>query len=453
MMPIPSRRSGAWLLAAAVAAPGLAQEPRVVERAAAGFELVFHAAAVPESTANQLADAAIRDIERFVGHVSKATGSRPPEPAVVHLYADPVEFTRVTGDESPWTHEVGGFVSEKGVGHVVLGPELDVELFAVTGLPAPALEWLLMVVARKLIAPAVPKSEIADWITWVLVVGTVETFTNPDHEAGVSAEQDFRRARLHYLQRADAAVTFTTALEYEPRPGNKIDWDWRLCHASLVAETLSTLDSSWARKLLRKPRLARGQSGALALRRAAASAVIGKDWKKAERTFDTALASNDPDWMPLSRYWLPAKQRSALVGPSAAEATIVSSTGKMPTGDYAIFGRAELGPGTKYPLNISFGWDQASQVTVGFNDGMAWISEWHEAGDRIDYKAKAEVPIGNDRPFAFRIEVSGTSIELQIDGEKVATWSHGGREVHMAIRIGVFGRAVWLEGLGYEPLG
>lgn len=439
------------ILCLASAAATLTAQANVIERAGRNYRVVFHTADLAADVATPLVEAALAAVEEFVPTLKKLVGAPAGTARVIHLYRDEKEYRAVETSDGPWKCLLEAFVTRKGVAHVWLWPQLDAEMFAHTGLPQTTREGLLRVAAKMVIEPKIPDSVIDEWVKWILVMGAVESFTNPEHEDGVDWAHDFRRQTVAAMRGRGEHETLLGITRYAVKVTQRHEWDWLMCHSALVAQTMATVEPRWARKLLARHRPPRDLRGDLPLRDVAIAAVFGKKMDKATLAFGRIWAAANPQFAHRAGVWNIGAKRSLLVG-SREDAASLLNARPLPAGDYAVAGRMELGPGRENYVRIAFAFDGGSTLAAHFEVNAAGVSEWSHAQGRWSQQATVELPLARDVPFEFRVEVTGSEVRLVVDGTKVCLWRHGGRNVHEFVAIEVNDRVVWLTDLRIEPL-
>lgn len=207
--------------------------------------------------------------------------------------------------------------------------------------------------------------------------------------------------------------------------------------------------------MLKKHRLPSGQLRRSALQRAAAKAVFGKQWYKAEEAFERVMKSCDPTWLVARPLWQPSPERSMLVGTGAETAAIRTVDGMVPAGDFAVRGRMELGPrpeGSHATVRIVFKLGGRNKVAVAIDDTEAWIRVWDDDKERWIDQESLDLSLVAGQTFEFGIEVTDSELRLFVNGRRLLVWEHGGRVVRDEVGIVVNDRIVWFEDLRLEPL-
>lgn len=428
-----------------------AQDGEFIERTGDHFRVVFHAGDLPAGIAGVLAEEALAKVESFWPVLHRMFGAKGRDARPIHLYRRAADYLRVER-ASPQPPGLESFVTPEGVAHVRLWPELREELLLHTGVPQSTVDLLLRVAAEQVVKPLLPGSEVDDWLECVLVHGAVEAAANPEHRPGVDAAYDKRRMEIIYRRVEGRTLTLEDALQVDLKARERTDWDFARNCCAIVAQAMAEVSPRWPRKLLRKPKKPKPPFDDFELRRAAASAVFGRNFTKAGLRFAGVIRGIEPVWDLRSPLFVPRGETCVLAGTRDTPARVQAGA-PPPAGDYVIASKVEM-LGAQLSFRVWFGWDGKTEVGVLLWPGQVAISVWDSEARKWLQQAHefSKDEAGWGKEYDLRIEVTATEVRVAIDGVRQVAWQHGGREVHAYWGMSVNEGLVNLTGLGIAPL-
>ncbi len=428
-----------------------AQQPVELERPGQHFQVIFHPGDLPADLAGEFADEAKDVVDGFWPTLAKMVQEpKPTRKRSIHLYAREADFRRAEKASSPYRCPVQVFTAADLTGHVLVWPTLPDAMLRVVRLPYDTRQALLRVAAEQVFSPVVPEGDREGWCRWILVMGAIEAATNPEHRAGRDTGHDDRRDVV--VSRRTQNIDMSLDLCMSPGLDYRESWQilWAETIGAVLAQNLAAAQRDWAKQL--PLRLARSrQRDAKSRRQEAFLGVLGKGWDRANAAYESLCDTFDPMW-EVSRPLVEVGPDRTLLAASGRESASLRAVQERRAGAYAIRGRAELGPGSKDPLVVSFGWDGKTFVAAIFGEGRAEIVVWRESEGRFHMAHGVDAPIESGKPFDFRVEVTAQEVRSFVGGLPACVWAHAGHSVqHMQI-VQIKNRVVWIENLVIEDL-
>ncbi|MCR9247540.1 MAG: hypothetical protein NXI31_21115 [bacterium] len=433
-----------------------------IERAGKRFEVVFQIADLEADFAGRLADQALLELEQLGEHLEKSVGARFRKPYTVVVLREaaayvaaqdrhgsfPVPARPPDGPTNQWS-DTNGFLGKDQRAYVRMGPHLSLPALREVGLPPPTIVAMMRVAAEVVLHPLVRECAAHDFVVGVLAMGTVETLRNPGLEYDVDAAFDRRRETV--IGRRLLGDEFSLDTVVDVSHSWEESWQWGVAQIkwAVLAQCLRQKDPRWARKLVkwRPGRRIRGREDAE--RRAAITAVVGRDWAAASHRFATMVDAFAPRWSAFRDVWAPGK-RGLLVGMAEYTAGFSNSRPWEP-GAFAVSARVELGPGeTAFMIDVSHA--GGDRVTACFHTGKAGFYRLEGKPLQWIMKVDRRVDIRPGKPFDTRVQAELGRVHLFIDDVKICSWEHGFGEPDGRVDMMVGERLVWLENLRFEPL-
>lgn len=438
-------------LALALATSVPAQDGDVTSRVGKHFTIAFHHGKLKPELAGVLSDQALGALEAFWPVLDKMLSVKEGPVRQIDLYADEMVY-RVAENKSPIKCKREAFVGTGLDAHVLLWPQLTPQILSAIGLPGTTIENLRMVAAEQVVASVAPASDEGDWLRRVVVMGAVETASNPKGLYGVDAAFDTRRAWVPCRIDVNSMLPLESLLRLDMACIDRDGWDHQVGYCAVVAGYLSSSSAGWAKKLLGKQKELKGHVHAYERRKQAVESVIGADWKKNEDRFLKACKAINPQWVLRGPECVFSSPRWMLAG-TRRDPALLNADEPPPAGDYVISARCQFGVGDESQgIRIEFGWDDSSLVAAMFHPRSASISLWEQSTGKWKDLVEQRVKLPQDEPFDVKVEVTAKMVRILVGEQQVGEWAPGSRELHRLWGIGVNERVVWVEGLRIAPL-
>ena len=365
--------------------------------------------------------------ERLLGPAEHARGT-------IRLHAEPSTYRatrrRLVDNElpTPWVLAADG--SEA---HVLLS-QAPPQLVARPGLLPTTRDHLLFAAAKQLVQIRLG-TRADEWVSDLIGIGLLDAVVNPQRLPEVDLGYDTRRSAVVGDVRRGSVKDLQGMIGVVTDSSYGVDHREGWARLSLVAEQLSRRTPTWPQRLLTTWPGGRRNAPNVQERFTAVEAVLGKDWKRTQQTFEKNARSMRSPWSsPAGEVWRDG-ENWRLLGTEALHAHLYGS-GPLPKGNYALHGTMRW-RGTDRPshVRILLDWDDKDLLAVWLEPPKVILRRWSDGAD--EQLAERDCALPNGKPIEFRLEVENQAIRILIDGKPVLEHATPGRGLH-----GIFGFAV-----------